>query len=199
MSDGASESRLNLSKANVLLLQNNQAELDILGQVFIGFGVKAIRKCATVEEAEDAVSRDTFDLIIADGDLPDNAAYDFLSGLRRGGDGDNRLAPMLLICGHTPASTIKRARDSGANLVIAKPITPKVMFDRVMWLAREERKFVVSDGYVGPDRRHKSFGPPVGMAGRRSGDLSADVGKADGPDLSQSDIDAMLQPQKATA
>jgi hypothetical protein len=37
------------------------------------------------------------------------------------------------------------------------------------------------------------------MSGRRSTDLSADVGRADGPDLSQSDIDAMLQPQKATA
>jgi DNA-binding response OmpR family regulator len=194
-----SEPRLNLSKANVLILENNPSELDILGQVFIGFGVKAIRKCATIEDAVEAAARDTFDLMIADADMPDGVAFDFISGLRRQEEGDNRLAPMLLICGHTPASAIRRARDSGANLVIAKPITPKVMFDRVMWLAREERKFVVADGYVGPDRRHKSFGPPAGMKGRRDGDLSADIGRVSGPDLSQSDIDAMFQPQKASA
>ena len=52
---GKAEARLNLSKATVLLLQNNQAELDILGQVFIGFGVKAIRKCLTLGEAEDCI------------------------------------------------------------------------------------------------------------------------------------------------
>ena len=46
------EARLNLSKATVLLLQNNQTELDILGQVFIGFGVKAIRKCLTLGDAD---------------------------------------------------------------------------------------------------------------------------------------------------
>jgi DNA-binding response OmpR family regulator len=193
------DQRLNLSKATVLLLQNNQTELDILGQVFIGFGVKAIRKFLAVEEAEEAVRRTTFDLIVADCDLPDGASFGFVERVRRTEDGPNRTAPLLLISGHTPPSTVTRARDCGANFLVAKPITPKVMFDRVMWLAREERQFVDAPGYAGPDRRHKMFGPPPGMAGRRKGDLSAEVGRATGPDMSQSDIDAMFNPKKVVA
>jgi DNA-binding response OmpR family regulator len=198
MTDKA-ETRLNLTKAMVLLLQSNQAELDILGQVFIGFGVKAIRKCLTTNEAEDCIrSGIVFDLIVVDCDMPGGAGFDFISRLRQTEDGENRLAPIMLISGHTVPSSIVRARDCGANFVVAKPITPKVMYDRVMWLAREERQFVVSDSYAGPDRRHKTFGPPPGSKGRRHDDVSAKLGKADGPDMSQSDIDAMFNPKRAS-
>lgn len=194
------EARLNLSKATVLLLQNNQTELDILGQVFIGFGVKAIRKCLTLGEAEDCIrSGIVFDLLVVDCDMPGQAGFDFVMRLRRMEDSDNRLAPIMLVSGHTAPSSIAKARDCGANFVVAKPITPKTMFDRVMWLAREERQFVVTDTYSGPDRRHKTFGPPVGTKGRRHDDLSAQLGKPVGPDMSQSDIDALLNPKKASA
>jgi DNA-binding response OmpR family regulator len=192
------EARLNLSKATVLLLQNNQTELDILGQVFIGFGVKAIRKCLSLNEANDCIKNGIlFDLIIVDCDLPGGAGFDFIKGLRRMEDNDNRLTPIMLVSGHTAAGSITKARDCGANFVVAKPITPKTMFDRVMWLAREERQFVVTDTFAGPDRRHKTFGPPAGTKGRRHDDVSAKIGRPVGPDMSQSDIDALLNPKKA--
>lgn len=193
------EARLNLSKATVLLLQNNQSELDILGQVFIGFGVRAIRKFLNVNEAEECIkSGHVFDLIIVDCDMAGGVGFDFVTRLRRMEDNDNRLAPIMLVSGHTAPSSITRARDCGANFVVAKPITPKTMLDRVMWLARETRQFVVTDTYCGPDRRHKTFGPPAGTKGRRRDDVSAKLGKADGPDMSQSDIDALLNPKRAS-
>jgi DNA-binding response OmpR family regulator len=194
-----SEQRLNLSKTNVLILQNNATELDILGQMFIGFAVKTIRKCLNVEEADLAVRTGTYDLIVVDADLPDNAGLDFIAAVRRQSDSPNKLVPILLTCGHTARAAIRRAINSGANFVVAKPITPKTMFDRVVWLSRDEREFVESQGYVGPDRRRKAFGPPSGQKGRRDSDLSVEVGAASGPDMSQSMIDAMLNPKKAVA
>jgi DNA-binding response OmpR family regulator len=191
--------RLNLGNASVLLVQHNTSELDILGQVFIGFGVKAIRKCQTVEEAEEVVRHVPFDLVIVDCDLPDGGGFGLVSRIRRLEDNPNRLAPVLLISGHAAPGAVTRARDCGANFVVAKPITPKVMFDRVMWLARETRQFVECESYAGPDRRHKAYGPPPGQKGRRSDDLSADVGRPVGPDLSQSDIDSLFSPKRAVA
>jgi len=197
MTEKAADTRLNLTKAKVLLLQNNQTELDILGQVFIGFGVRAIRKCLTLSEAEEAIGGAVFDLVVVDCDMPGGAGFDFVAKLRRMEASDNRLAPIMLVSGHTAPSSIAKARDCGANFVVAKPITPKVMFDRVMWLAREERQFVVTDTYAGPDRRHKTFGPPPGVKGRRHDDVAAKLGRANGPDMSQSDIDAMFNPKRA--
>lgn len=193
------EQRLNLSKSNILLVQGSTAELDILGQMFVGFAVKTIRKCQSIEEADEAIRRAVFDLIIVDADMPENAGLDFIAALRRMPENGNRLAPVLVTCGHTARGLIRRTIDCGANFVVAKPITPKIMFDRVIWLARDEREFVDSEGYAGPDRRRKSFGPPPGEKGRRRDDLSVEVGHAVGPDMSQSAIDAMFSPKKVIA
>jgi hypothetical protein len=56
--------------------------------------------------------------------------------------------------------------------------------------------FVESETYVGPDRRFKNTGVPVGTKGRRKGDLSADVGEAVDPNMSQDDIDNLLKPNR---
>lgn len=56
---------------------------------------------------------------------------------------------------------------------------------------------VVAEGYVGPDRRFKAMGPPLGVKGRRKDDLSAHVGAATDPNMDQSDIDMLLKPMKA--
>jgi DNA-binding response OmpR family regulator len=179
------ETRLNLSNATVLLLVNNQAELDILGGVFIGFGVKAMRKCLTTDMAQAAIhSGMMFDLVVVDCDMKDGAGYDFVVWLRRLEHNGNRLASVLLVSGHTVPSRISRARDCGANFVVAKPITPRVMFDRVSWLAREERQFVITDSYSGPDRRHKALGPPAGTKGRRHDD-EEDAADGSAPVLSK--------------
>jgi DNA-binding response OmpR family regulator len=191
------EPRLNLTKAGVLLLNGVQLELDILGQVFMGFGVNSIRKCLEIGEADLALNQHVFDLVVVDSGLPDDGSFQFVSRIRENELGGNRFVPILLICGHTSSATIAKARDSGANFVVAKPITPKVLFDRIVWLAREERKFVECDSYAGPDRRHRSFGPPAGEKGRRKDDLSVNLGRADGPDMSQSEIDALLNPKRA--
>jgi CheY-like chemotaxis protein len=192
-----SEQRLNLSRSSILLVQGSGAELDILGQMFVGFQVKSIRKSQSVEEADEAVRREAFDLIVVDADMPGSAGLDFIAALRRMTDNPNRLAPVLVTCGHAARGLIRRTIDCGANFVVAKPITPKIMFDRVVWLARDEREFVDCDAYAGPDRRRKSYGPPAGEKGRRHDDLSVDVGQSVGPDMSQSAIDAMFNPKRA--
>ncbi len=193
------EQRLNLGKSDILLVHSSSVEVDILGQMFVGFAVKSIRKCLSIEEADEAVRNAVFDLIIVDADMPDKAGLDFITKLRRRSDNGNRLAPILVTCGHAAQGLIRRVVNCGANFVVAKPITPKTMFDRVVWLARDEREFVESVGYAGPDRRRKSFGPPPGERGRRQDDLSVDIGAAVGPDMSQSAIDAMFNPKKAIA
>ena len=102
----------------------------------------------------------------------------------------------MIISGHTQKSKVEKARDCGANFIVAKPLTPKVMIDRVIWVARENRSFIECADYLGPDRRFHSIGPPPNTEGRRSDDLPLEVGEAVEPNLSQDDIDAMLQPKR---
>ena len=86
---------------------------------------------------------------------------------------------------------VKSARDCGANMVIAKPMSPSSLYERLTWVAFHPRKFIETATYFGPDRRFKIEGFPSGK-GRRAGDNEVEIKAEEGPTLSQNDIDSLL-------
>jgi CheY-like chemotaxis protein len=185
--------RINLEKASVLVLDDNGPSLDILSQVVSGFGVKQLQRAESVKDAQELVKTKTFDLIISDVQIPDVDGIEFINWLRREAPENNRYVPVILVTGHTRGIDIFRTRDAGANFTVAKPITPKVLLERIFWVAREERAFIECDAYVGPDRRFKYEGPPIGMEGRRRDDLPAEVGDAQEANMSQDEINSLMK------
>jgi DNA-binding response OmpR family regulator len=101
-----------------------------------------------------------------------------------------------MLTGHAAQSQVYKSRDSGASFVVAKPLTPKVLLKRILWLGSDEREFIECDSYVGPDRRVRNFGPPLGMPGRRAGDLSTHVGEPAEANMDQSAIDMLMKPRR---
>ncbi len=180
-----SRARFNLERASVLILEENPLGMSILTQILTGFGARAIRRCETVEQAEQAVQSTQLDLLIVDSLGPSGAGYDFVRWLRRSGIQPNCYSPVLLTAGHTPSGAVTLARDCGAHFIMAKPLTPISVLERVLWISKEGRRFVECDSYVGPDRRFRNDGVPTGMTGRRRDDLSPEVGEATMPDTEQ--------------
>jgi CheY-like chemotaxis protein len=188
--------RYNLENAKVLLVEPNQHGLEILAQIFSGFGVRNPLRAANADEAMAIVKKTELDLIVCEAQLEGMDGYDLVHWLRRSKIEPNNFTSTIIISGHTQISKVQKARDCGANFIVAKPLTPKVMIDRVVWVARENRAFIECDTYLGPDRRFHSVGPPPNTEGRRADDLPLEVGNAVEPNMSQDDIDAMLQPKR---
>jgi hypothetical protein len=82
---------------------------------------------------------------------------------------------------------VAKARDCGANYIIAKPITPKIILERIVWVAQSTRMFLETESYIGPDRRVRKLGPPTETgAGRRKEDAdAAAAAEADAEDADQ--------------
>jgi CheY-like chemotaxis protein len=175
--------RINLEKAVIMLL-SGEAGMDLLNRIFHGFGVRHPYRCMDREKAMEVCQEADLDLIICDGSLPDGEAYDFISQLRRSELEPNRFTPVLVVAGHTPIDQVQNARDCGANFVVTKPVTPRTLLERVIWIAQETRPFVELDGYVGPDRRFQNIGPPA-SGGRRRSDTSSSA--PPGPPLNPED------------
>jgi CheY-like chemotaxis protein len=159
--------RINLDRAAILLLAG-PSSMDILSRMFRGFGARYPYQRSTIRAAMETCQEADLDLIVCDGALPDGEAYDFIAELRRSDLEPNRFAPVLVVAGHTPLDQVEKARDCGANFVLAKPVTPRVLLERVIWVAQEARAFVELGDYVGPDRRFSNQGPPQGRGRRRS-------------------------------
>lgn len=191
-----SRARFNLERASVLLLEESPMGMSILVQILTGFGARTLHRCETVDEAKDAIAKVEVDLIICDTLGAGGEGYDFIEWLRRSRIEPNCFAPVLLTAGHTPSNAVARARDCGAHFVMAKPLTPIAVLERILWIAREGRRFVECDTYMGPDRRFKNEGVPAGMVGRRRDDLQGELGQAETPNMDQEVIDSLMKTRR---
>ncbi|MCI3131723.1 response regulator [Phenylobacterium aquaticum] len=188
--------RINLERSVVMLADGNPTALEALTGMVRGFGVRKQFKCKSGAEAMHIVKTQELDLIIMDSIMPDMDGYDFLRWLRREAQPEAQFTPVIMLSGHAARSTVEKSRDSGSNFVIAKPFTPELLLQRIFWVAKDERQMVKAENYVGPDRRFKNLGPPLGMKGRRKGDLSGTIGAATDPNMDQNDIDMLLKPSR---
>lgn len=187
--------RFDLSKAIAMVVDGSLHSLDVTAQILKGFGVASVLRCDTVEEAEKLARVKTIDVILIDPSIGGGSGYTFISTLRHSA-GPNAFVPVILISGHVRHADVARARNTGANFVITKPLSPTVLLQRILWIARDKRPFVEVGDYIGPDRRFKFEGPPDGSDGRRNDDLKAPLGDADEPNLSQDEVSLLIKPQR---
>jgi CheY-like chemotaxis protein len=186
---------LDLSQMNALVVDTDPYATEMLARIMRGFGLKNHSSAFNGETAIQAVAEKKPDLVLVESRLPDMTGSDVIKRIRREENPLIRHMPLIIMTGHTVMADIEMARNSGANIVIKKPVSAAILFDRILWAASTDRDFIETPSYVGPDRRFKSLGPPNGI-GRRSTDLSAEVGAASEPNLDQSEIDAFIKPVK---
>jgi CheY-like chemotaxis protein len=160
--------RFDFSRAKILLVDDSMPSLDIIANVLLGFGVRERFTCQTVPEAMEKLSVTRFDLIVADAEMPEQDGFDLTNLVRSNPGGQNFTTPIVIASGFAPLAKVMRARDVGANLVILKPVVPAVLLSRIRWLARNDRPFVESSGYRGPDRRLRNGPLPEGVEERRA-------------------------------
>lgn len=171
--DPNSRAWFNLTEASILLMDETPLGLSLLGQMLMGFGGRNLHRAASFAEAKQAAAENLIDLAIVNSS-PEG--FEFVEWLRRHGGDPNAFVPVLLTAGHTAASSVHRARDCGGHFTLKKPLAPVTLLERILWVARANRVFLVSDGYVGPDRRFRTEAPPNGE-GRRMEDRAAAKGK----------------------
>jgi DNA-binding response OmpR family regulator len=192
----ASSAKVDLSRARALLLDDNQVHMNLLSNILTSFDLRRQTKCTNIRDAKAAAGGSEFDLVLVEAALAKGAGFEFIRWLRREAPDFNRTTSVLVVTAGTRLDDVAAARDSGANFVIAKPLTPPVLLQRIIWLGRDKRLFVEADAYCGPDRRFKAFGPPLGTKGRRHDDLNAKLGLASEPNMSQNQIDMLIKPTR---
>jgi len=161
---------VNLGSARILIVDASAQAAELTSVVLQGFGVQHVYDCRTVGEAMAFLRAKSLDLVLIDPSVGRGEGYGFVKQLRRSGSG-NAYIPVIFQSGHLSTENVERARDAGANLVVLKPVTTATLLNRILWLGRDQRRFVDCGIYVGPDRRFRNEGPPPNSNGRRADDL----------------------------
>jgi two-component system, chemotaxis family, chemotaxis protein CheY len=182
---------INLLDLVILIADPNSYMSMLIHSMLRGFGSNNVLEARTSTNVLQVLTHQKIDILICDSRLPPHGGLPLTRAIRRKQDNANRMMPILVITSDRREATVKLARDAGANMVIAKPMSPGSLYDRLAWIAFNPRQFVETPTYFGPDRRFKIEGYPGGV-GRRKGDKAKEIGEEAGPALAQGDIDSLF-------
>ena len=146
---------LNLKSLSFLIADANLHFQGLVKGMLQGFGARRIEMATNGKSVLTRSQNEVVDLLVCDCYLPGLDGFDVVRQIRFDEKNPNRFTPIIVLTSHTQMQNVERARDCGANLVLAKPISPKLLYDRLLWVAEDPRPFVVGAEYVGPDRRFK--------------------------------------------
>lgn len=161
-----------LSDMQLLVVDDNQQMRHLLRCLLRAVSVFRITEAETAAEALDAMRERQIDLVILDWKMAPVDGLAFARRLRWSEDSPNPFVPILMLTAHTEASRVAAARDAGVTGFVKKPISARLLFERITFALTDTRLFVRAPGFFGPDRRR--FNDP-GYAGpfRRSTDAQA--------------------------
>jgi two-component system, chemotaxis family, chemotaxis protein CheY len=182
---------INLGGLAILVADPNSYLRRIIQSMLRGFGANKLFEVEDYLGVVKVLTVQKVDALLCDTRLPPEGGLSLIRVIRRQLDNENRTMPILVMTADSREMTIKMARDAGANMVIAKPMSPKALYDRLAWIAFTPRNFIDTATYFGPDRRFKIEGYPNGV-GRRKGDKAVEVAAEVGPTLAQDDIDSLF-------
>lgn len=171
-----------LNNVHVLFVDDN-AQMRLLVRSLLRAG-----GLTTVSEAEDAtqalaIMREReVDLAIVDWMMQPIDGLSFTRMMRWDGASPNPYMPILMLTAHTEASRVAAARDAGVTGFIKKPISARLLFDRVASALTDTRMFVRTDDFFGPDRR-RGVAPDYAGPFRRAEDQARGFETVDLDDL----------------
>ena len=187
---------INLRDIAILIADPNTYLRRLTHGMLQAFGANKISGAGNAMDVIETLLREKVDILLCDMWLPPHGGLALIRAIRQKVDNPHRTIPILAITSDLREVKIKQARDAGANMVIAKPMSPKALYDRLAWIAFTPRQFVDCPTYFGPDRRFKIEGYPGGV-GRRKGDKTVELAGEVGPTLGQDDIDSLFNAARA--
>lgn len=181
---------LDLSRLNILLVEDNQFMTQILKNVLRAFGVGSIRNAADGADALSILKSFEADIVISDWKMEPLDGVELTRLIRTASDLRDNTVPIIMVTGHTELNRILEARDAGVTEIVRKPVSAKALLSRIEEVIKRPRIFVKSRGYIGPDRRRRP--KPDGMEQERRSQEPQNI--LDSTQLSQEEVNALMAP-----
>lgn len=138
----------------VLVLDDHRFMREVIRLMLGTLGIRRVVAAENVDEAMHMLAHEKVDVVIADYRLGGATGAEFMR-LVRGLQGHARFVPLIGCTADTSPATISEMRDAGADEVLAKPVSAKVIWTKLMAVTNARRNFVSAPEFFGPDRRRR--------------------------------------------
>jgi DNA-binding response OmpR family regulator len=149
-----------------------------------GYGFHTVKDFRTYEDLLEGLDSGAKpDLIICDSEIGGHQAIDLFARIRRREQGNNPFVVAIMTTWNPTPEKVRAITNAGVDDLLSKPLSPKVLYDRVNTLIASRKPFIVTSEYIGPDRRAPSnrsssakiFSVPNTLAARAKGEDIANI------------------------
>ncbi len=147
-----------LSDVEIYLGEPNEQIREGMRSTMRDYGLRRTRTFARMGDLINAIKETPPDLLIVAGDM-DATLFDSVRDIRHFKIGHNPFIMITLMVKPEGDAAVKRAILAGADDVMIKPVSPAKMLDRVAHMTMNRLPFIVTNDYLGPERRGPSDRP----------------------------------------
>ncbi len=139
--------------ATVVLYETNGQMCRDVKSALLGIGFGFVHDCRSIDQARAAAVADINpDILVLDLDGDMHAVCEMIEDIRHSRLGDN---PFVIIIGMTQnpeKPVVQNVLDSGTDDLLTKPVSSKILSERIAYLTENRKDFVAASGYLGPQR-----------------------------------------------
>jgi len=168
-----------LDRLAVLIVDDNQHMRSLVRTILESLGVTQIMEARDGAHALEKMSQTQIDLLVADWNMEPMDGLDLTRHLRTSPESPDQFVPVIMLSGHTERARVMQARDAGVTEFMAKPVSARSLYARIVSIIENPRPFVRTSDYFGPDRRRQML--PFEGPDRRKASGGADLTKAGQP------------------
>lgn len=137
----------------VLLSDGNLPSRGALRVSLLGLGFRDIEMVERADGVAEFLDDSGADLVVCDTDQGDGDICHMIHGLRHGKVGDDPFVPVIAVTWAPTPSSVEKILRSGADLLLALPVSAGQISGGVQRLIELRKPFVATSDYMGPDRR----------------------------------------------
>lgn len=136
---------LDLTDLDIAVVDDSKSMQAILRSTLLSFRVRRVRTYDSAETALEMMRLDPPNMILTDWRMKPMSGLGLLRTVRQRRNAPLCFLPVLFVTAHGTRTLIDRVLREGAQHVLAKPISPSQLYDRIRWTLRDSRSLVLTD------------------------------------------------------
>lgn len=144
---------LDLSGISLFVINDNEFVRAYMERLFGIMRVGRVITCADPVAARAEIGAASPDIVMIDLDMSGTEGIELARAIRAGELGVRKDVAILVASAFVDRDYVVRARDNGVNWTLVKPLSFKRLYEGLVRVIMDERPFVETGGFAGPDRR----------------------------------------------
>ena len=165
--------RIDFNRLRFLIVDDNAHMRRILRSLLHGFGAREVYEAEDGPSGLEAFTQYSPEIVITDWVMPGLDGLQLTRMMRQPDAHGNAYVAIIMLTGHSEKARVTTARDAGVTEFLAKPISAKSLYQRIVNVVVNPRPFIRTATYFGPDRRRNVNPNYSGLERRKGG--NADV------------------------